>query len=69
MVRKTTDNLASLVKKIDEVVADNKDKKMCAFIVWLTDDPDAQDAAEALAVAAERVAATAAAAVQATAKR
>lgn len=36
-------NLASLVKKIDETVAANKDQKMAAFVVLLTDDPDASE--------------------------
>ena len=42
--RGITDNLASLVKQIDKKVAANKDKKMAAFVVLLTDDPDADEA-------------------------
>lgn len=42
--RGTADSLASLVKKIDKVVADNGDKKMAAFVVHLTDDPDTSEA-------------------------
>jgi CTP:molybdopterin cytidylyltransferase MocA len=41
--REITDNLTSLVKKIEKVVADNGDKKMAAFVVHLTDDPDASE--------------------------
>lgn len=41
--REITDNLTSLVKQIDKVVADNSDKKMAAFVVHLTDDPDASE--------------------------
>jgi hypothetical protein len=33
--------LASLVKQVDETVAKNEDKKMAAFLVVLTEDPDA----------------------------
>jgi len=39
--REITDNLASLVKKIDKVVGKNKEKKMAAFLVLLSEDPDA----------------------------
>jgi len=38
--RSLTDNLASLVKQIDEQVGENASKKMKGFIVLLTDDPD-----------------------------
>lgn len=38
--RELTPDLAGLVKAIDKTVADNKDKKMYAFVVLLTDDPD-----------------------------
>jgi hypothetical protein len=38
--RSLDDNLASLVKQVDEVVAANKDKQMASFVVLLTDDPD-----------------------------
>ena len=41
--REITDNLASLVKQLDETVAKNEDKKMAAFVVLLTDDPDAAE--------------------------
>jgi predicted TIM-barrel fold metal-dependent hydrolase len=34
-------NLASLVKKIDETVGKNEDKKMAAFVVVLAEDADA----------------------------
>lgn len=39
--REITDDLASLVKQVDEVVAKNADKKMAAFLVLLTEDADA----------------------------
>jgi len=39
--RELTDNVKELVKKIDAKVGDNKDKKMAAFVVVLTEDPDA----------------------------
>jgi len=39
--RELTDNVKDLVKKIDAKVGDNKDKKMAAFVVVLTEDPDA----------------------------
>ena len=39
--RKITDDLTSLVKRIDETVEKNKKRKMAAFVVLLSDDPDA----------------------------
>ena len=39
--REITGNLTSLVKKIDEKIGANGDKKMAGFVVLLTDDPDA----------------------------
>ena len=42
--RKITDDLTSLVKQIDGVVAKNKEKKMCAFVVLLSDEADADEA-------------------------
>ena len=41
--RTITDDLASLVKQIDETVAKNDDKKMAAFFVLLTDDAAAAE--------------------------
>ena len=41
--REITDNLASLVKELDVVVGKNKDKKMAAFVVLLSEDPDAAE--------------------------
>ncbi len=41
--RSLTDDLASLVKQIDDQVAKNSDKKMKGFVVLLTDDPDAAE--------------------------
>ena len=41
--RSLDDNLASLVKQIDKKVSENKKKKMAAFVVLLTDDPDEAD--------------------------
>ena len=43
--REITGNLASLVKQIDAIVAKNEKKKMAAFLVHLTDDADASEAA------------------------
>lgn len=39
--RELTDDVKDLVKKIDAKVGENKDKKMSAFVVVLTADPDA----------------------------
>ncbi len=39
--REITDELASLVKQIDEVVGENDDQDMRAFVVLLAEDPDA----------------------------
>ena len=39
--RELTDNVKDLVKKVDAKVGENKDKKMAAFVVVLTEDPDA----------------------------
>ena len=41
--RKITDDLASLVKQIDNTVAKNSGKKMKAFVVYLGDDPAAAE--------------------------
>lgn len=41
--REVTGDLTSLVKKIDAVVAQHKDEQMAAFMVLLTDDPDAAE--------------------------
>lgn len=41
--RSLTDDLASLVKQIDEKVDANKDKKMAAFVILLSSDPDADE--------------------------
>lgn len=38
--REVTDDLTSLVKQIDAVVAKNEDKKMASFVVLLTEDVD-----------------------------
>ena len=37
--REMNDNVASLVKQIDSVVADNQSQKMAAFVVVLSDNP------------------------------
>jgi hypothetical protein len=39
--REVTDNLASLVKQIDEQVGKNQNKQMAAFFVLLAEDEDA----------------------------
>jgi hypothetical protein len=41
--RELNDNVKDLVTKIDEKVGANKDKKMAAFVVVLTEDPDAAE--------------------------
>ena len=41
--RKITDNLTSLVKKIDGVVGENKKNRMAAFVVLLSDEPDSAE--------------------------
>ncbi len=50
--RSITDDLTSLVKQIDAKVAENKDKKLRAFVVLLTEDADA--ASKQLAELAEK---------------
>ena len=42
--RKLDQNVVKLVKEIDGVVGKNRDSKMSAFVVLLSDDPDAQEA-------------------------
>ena len=42
--RSLTDELASLVKQIDNQVAKNASQRMQGFVVLLTDDPDAAEA-------------------------
>jgi len=44
ITRKLTDDLASLVKQVDEKVGANKDKKMASFVVVLSEDPAANEA-------------------------
>ena len=39
--REITDDLASLVKQVDEQVGKNEDKEMAAFLVLLAEDADA----------------------------
>jgi len=41
--RTITDNLAGLVKQIDTAVAKNKASQLKAFVVVLSDDPDAAE--------------------------
>jgi hypothetical protein len=43
IAREITDDLTSLVKKIDTLVGENKDKKMAAFFVLLSNDPRADE--------------------------
>lgn len=42
--REITDDLASLVKKLDAAVGANKKANMGGFVVLLTEDPDADEA-------------------------
>jgi hypothetical protein len=52
--RELNDTVKDLVAKIDEKVGANKDKKMAAFVVVLTEDPDAvEPKIEALAKSAK----------------
>ncbi len=41
--RRLTDDLTGLVKKIDDTVAKNADKKMAAFVVYMSDEPDSAE--------------------------
>lgn len=41
--RTITDNLASLVKQVDTAVGKNKASQLKAFVVVLSDDPDADE--------------------------
>lgn len=41
--RSLSDDLASLVKQIDDTVGKNEDQKMAAFVVYLTDDKAAAE--------------------------
>lgn len=43
--RKVDDNLASLAKKLDSAIAENKDKKLATFINIIGEDRDALEAA------------------------
>lgn len=41
--REINDDLAGLVKKLDEAVVKNEDKQLKSFVVLLTNDPDADE--------------------------
>ena len=41
--RKVDDKLAKLIQEVDKTVGENKDEQMAAFVVLLTDDPDAAE--------------------------
>ncbi|MCA9111047.1 MAG: hypothetical protein KDA52_13935 [Planctomycetaceae bacterium] len=43
--RQVNDELATLVKNVDQVVGQNKGEKMAAFVVLLSDDPTGQEGA------------------------
>jgi hypothetical protein len=47
--REVSDPLTSLVKKIDAATAKNTDKKLCSFVVFLTDEEKAVDRLKGLA--------------------
>lgn len=51
--REITEEVATLIKEIDNQVAASGDKKMCAFVVLLTDNAD-EGAKKLLAVAKEK---------------
>ncbi|MFM9960088.1 MAG: hypothetical protein ACKV2Q_02565 [Planctomycetaceae bacterium] len=42
--RSITDDLTSLVKQIDEQVAQNEDKKLASFVILLSNDADGDEA-------------------------
>ena len=42
--RSITDDLTSLVKQIDDQVAQNEDKKLASFVILLSNDADADEA-------------------------
>lgn len=42
--RRLSDDLTGLVKKIDDAVAKNSDKKMAAFVIYMSDEPDTAEA-------------------------
>ena len=42
--REVNEDVANLVKQIDNVVGENKEQKMSAFVILLSDDPDADEA-------------------------
>ena len=42
--RQLTDDLASLVKQLDAVVAKNEENKMAGYVVLLSEDPEADEA-------------------------
>ena len=42
--RKMDANVTKLVAELDRVVGENRDNRMAAFVVLLSDDPDAQEA-------------------------
>ena len=47
--REVSDNLTSLVKKIDAETAKNSDKKLCSFVVFLNDDESTGEKLKTLA--------------------
>ena len=47
--REVSDSLTSLVKKIDAATTQNRDQKLCSFIVFLTDEENAKDKLKGLA--------------------
>ncbi|WP_206294521.1 hypothetical protein [Humisphaera borealis] len=51
--REITEEVATLIKEIDTKVGENGDKKMCAFVVLLTDNAD-EGAKKLLAVAKDK---------------
>lgn len=51
--REITEEVANLIKEIDNKVGENKDKNMCAFVVLLTDNAD-EGAKKLLAVAKDK---------------
>ena len=53
--KQMNEKVAALTKKIDEQVAANKDAKMAAFVVVLTEDPEGQNEALKKVAAAQQI--------------
>jgi len=56
--RRLSDDLTGLVKKIDDAVAKNSDKKMKAFVIYMSDEPDTAEAKLKGLASAQKIAKT-----------